>query len=125
MIKLIISNIPPHKNKKIMKMSDIERLQYDATFSIWIDNKLFFHVDDFIIFDFLYHFNLWRIQESTLNFYYNCIETEDNPLISLVKKNDLWYLSSTWQNFEWHQPININTFISEIDNLVSTNNLRM
>lgn len=104
-------------------MSDIDRLKYDATFSIWIDNKLFFHVDDFIIFDFLYYFYLWKNNESTSDFHYNCIETEDNPLISFVKKDDLWYLYSTWQNFELHHPIDKYAFISEIDNVVKENSI--
>ena len=40
------------------------------------------------------------VQRKSPEMVYNCIDTEDNPLIHFTENNGLWFVKSPWQKFE-------------------------
>lgn len=83
---------------KLVDKKDYELLDDCASFSICINDKEFFHEPDFPVLEFLKEVALWADKESSM--YYNSIETDDNPLISFIKNEDGYSISSPWQKFE-------------------------
>jgi len=73
----------------------------EGSFSIKVDEKLWFYEPDFSICEFLMFLEKWlNNPDKRANMYYNTMETEDNPLISFVRKGEEWYIRSYWQLFD-------------------------
>lgn len=83
---------------KLIDKKSYELLDDCATFSICINDKEFFHEPDFPVLEFLREVALWADKEGSM--YYNSIETDDNPLISFIKDENGYTISSPWQKFE-------------------------
>lgn len=64
-----------------------------------INNQVFFEEPNFPVLEFWYFTNSWREKECEL-FEHNSMETEDNPLISLLQHDCGWTIHSPWQQFE-------------------------
>ncbi|MCL2313033.1 MAG: hypothetical protein FWC41_11225 [Firmicutes bacterium] len=75
--------------------------EYDGDFSIFIGKELFFDEPGMPILEFFRDVNKWRkIWDKSKNMFYNCVETEDNPLISFININNDWVIHSPWQKFK-------------------------
>ncbi len=119
MIRFIIEK-SQKRYKNYLKLSEIQRLKYDMSFSIWIDNQRFFWEPDFPIFDFLYNVHKWKLSKDNEDFFYNCIETEDNPLICFTKKKNMWVFFSPWQLFECKKEFTKEEIVSSLNALEKT-----
>ena len=90
-------------NSEITVSELIDKKSYEllddcALFSICINDKEFFHESDFPVLEFLREVALWADKEGSM--YYSSIETDDNPLISFIKNENGYTISSPWQKFE-------------------------
>ena len=94
-----------------------EVLKYEGNFSIEIDNKVFFHEADFSIFEFLLYTDKWKTLDCDM--LYDCIDTDDNPLISFIKNGELFYVNSPWSLFECKQGFTKKELLEKIDNMKS------
>ena len=75
-------------------------LEYEGKFKILINGEIFFHDDFFVVCEFLEAALAWRQLPNNRPLHYNCIDTDDNPLISFVNiKDDEWKILSPWQRF--------------------------
>ncbi|MDR1892879.1 MAG: hypothetical protein LBQ48_07730 [Oscillospiraceae bacterium] len=75
-------------------------LEYEGNLKIIINSKVFFCQPYIIILEFLRDAVNWVSNpDKSANMLYNCIETDDNPLISFINQNDGWLIKSPWQNF--------------------------
>lgn len=88
--------------------------------SIWVDNQHFLEEPDFPVLDFLYAAYKWKSSKDTEDFIYNCIETEDNPLISFTKAKDMWVICSPWQLFQCEEKFTKEEIVNAIDVLAKT-----
>jgi len=110
------------KYKHFLKMSEEQRLKYDMCMSIWVDNQQFFWEPDFPVLDFLYNAYKWKLSKDNEDFFYNCIETEDNPLISFTSEKNLWGICSPWQLFECEKKFTKEELVNAFDVLEKTIN---
>lgn len=92
------------------KYYDLVNVKDEATFSIIIDNKVFFSTSGFNILEFLRQIASWEIHKGDM--IYNCIDTEDNPLISFIEKDGLYTIHSPWQKFECNDKFSFSDLIS-------------
>lgn len=92
------------------KYYDLVNVKDEATFSIIIDNEVFFSTSGFNILEFLQQIASWEIHKGDM--IYNCIDTEDNPLISFIEKDGLYTLHSPWQKFECNDKFSFSDLIS-------------
>jgi hypothetical protein len=65
--------------------------------TIEINKEIFFKQPFFPVLEFVRTLEKW---DKKSNMFYNCIETDDNPLISFVKNKVGWVVKSPWQLFE-------------------------
>ena len=76
-------------------------LEYEGNFEITIDSKILFSQPYIIILEFLRDaFNWISSKDKSKDMLYNCIETDDNPLIRFIEKDGMWYIQSPWQKYE-------------------------
>ena len=55
----------------------------------------------YYIFEFFRDARNWlSCENKTKDMLYNCIETEDNPLISFTERDGEWVVQSPWQKYE-------------------------
>lgn len=94
-----------------------EKIQIVGTFTIEINNKVFFKEPYFPILEFIRILEQW---DKTSNMFYNGIETEDNPLISFVASEKGWKIKSSWQLFECLDFFTIEELLESIDNLIKS-----
>jgi len=94
------SNRNNYKFKDLLnyKFYDLINVEDEATFTIKIDNKVFFSTTGFNILEFLQQVAQWEITKGDM--IYNCVDTDDNPLISFIEEDGLYTIHSTWQEFE-------------------------
>jgi len=75
--------------------------EYEGCLTILIDGKVFFKEQGIAVLEFLRDACKWiNNKNKREDMLYNCIETEDNPLISFILKKDKWYIQSPWQKFK-------------------------
>lgn len=67
--------------------------------TIEVNNKIFFKEPYFLALEFIRALEKW-LNNTNKIMIYNCIETEDNPLISFILNNKGWQIISPWQLFE-------------------------
>lgn len=106
--------------KDFLKLSEIQRLNFDMGLSIWIGDQQFFNEPDFPVLDFLYTVHKWKSPKDNENFIYNCIETVDNPLISFTREKDMWVICSPWQLFECQKKFTKEEIVNALDVLEKT-----
>lgn len=82
------------------KLDIFALLKQEVDFRIMINEKLFFREPLFPILEFLSQINPWISEEKKIDFAYNSIETEENPLLSFSYINEGWKIRSPWQQFE-------------------------
>lgn len=51
---------------------------------------------------------------------YNCIEAEDNPLISFIFTNQGWKIKSPWQLFECADFLSKEELLKSVENLIAS-----
>ncbi len=90
--------------------------EYEVDFSIIINGQLFFDEPNFPVLEFLHFVNIWK-DKGNHSFEYISIETEENPLISFICKNDMFLISSPWQLFECKTEFTKEQLICALDNL--------
>ena len=73
-----------------------ELIYPDGLFRIILNDEVFFE-QPFAILEFIRAAETW---DESKAMHYNSIETEDNPLISIVPARDGWQIKSPWQLFE-------------------------
>jgi len=91
-----------------------EMIEVVGDFTIKINDKIFFSEPYFPVMEFIRTLERW---DKTNNMIYNCIETEDNPLISFITSKNGWKIKSPWQLFE------CNDFFTQKELLESINKL--
>ena len=106
--------------KNFLKLSEMQRLNYDMGLSIWVDNQQFFWEPDFPVLDFLYTVYKWKTSKDNEDFIYNCVETEDNPLISFTREKSMWMICSPWQLFECEKRFTKEEIVNALDVLEKT-----
>lgn len=80
-------------------------LNFEGAFKIKINGESFFSQPHFSVLEFLMFADKWVTDnDKTKNMLYDCIDTDDNPIISFVNKNGKWYIHSPWQLFKCHTP---------------------
>lgn len=107
-----------YPNRNCYKFEDLPSYKYydlvneidEATFRIEIDNKVFFNTSGFNILEFLQQIAFWEIHKG--NMIYNCIDTDDNPLISFTEEDGLYTIQSPWQEFECNDKFSFSDLIS-------------
>lgn len=103
--------------RHFLKLSEVQRMSYDMGLSIWVDNQQFFGEPDFPVLDFLYAVYKWKSSKDNEDFAYNCIETEDNPLISFTREKNMWAMYSPWQLFKCEKRFAKEEIIGALDDL--------
>ena len=91
-------------------------INYEVNFRIIVNGKLFFEEPNFPLLEFLHFVNDWKNKNSG-SFEYNSIETEDNPLISFTRVNDMFVIYSPWQLFECKTKFTKDQLVSALDTL--------
>lgn len=107
-----------YSNRNGYKLIDLPNYQYydlvgvenEATFSIKINNNTFFSDSNFNILEFLQQIAFWEINKGDMK--YNCVDTDDNPLISFIEENGLYTIHSPWQKFECNDKFSFADLIS-------------
>jgi len=74
-----------------------EIIEVVGDFEINVNGETFFSQPYFPIIEFIRALDKWK---ETENIVYNCLETDDNPLISFISTNKAWTIKSSWQLFE-------------------------
>lgn len=96
MIKFLFKSKGSLPSKPPSKYPEI--LRYSGDFKIIIDNKIYFEDEEFSIYEFLYYVNKWcETAEQIME--YNCIDTDENPLVSFIPYENKWKISSPWENY--------------------------
>ena len=72
----------------------------EVHFTIIIENRKFFEEPNFPIYEFMYFVDEW-IEEKLEDMNYIAIDTEDNPLISFIKRDGGYKINSPWQLFSY------------------------
>lgn len=96
-------NIDLVEYKKMQKEVDYTASGYPeiidvvGDLTVEINNKKFFEQPYFPVIEFIRTLEQWDKNSDML---YNCIETEDNPLISFIYDIKGWKIKSPWQLFE-------------------------
>ena len=76
--------------------------EYEGFLTIHVGDVLFFE-EQIAILEFFRDTTNWRKEQiKSKSMLFNCIETDDNPLISFVENNGKWLIHSTQQKFECH-----------------------
>ena len=76
-----------------------ELIQYEMPFRIIVNGRLFFEDEYFPVYEFLWQIREWKSGE---DFYYNSIETDDNPILSfqiVPDEKPFYRIISVWQKF--------------------------
>jgi hypothetical protein len=73
-----------------------ELIYPDGLFRIILNDKVFFE-QPFAVLEFIRAAETW---DKSKAMHYNCIETEDNPLISIIPVRDGWQIQSPWHLFD-------------------------
>lgn len=85
--------------------------KYESLFTIEISGKEFFSESYINTLELLQQIEKWKLEKG--DFLYNCIDTEDNPLLSFVKEKDgLYSIKSPWQKFECCEHFDYNDLIN-------------
>jgi hypothetical protein len=93
-------------------------MEYEGEFDILINGETFFHDDFFVIYEFLEVALAWSRSVNDQCLYYNCIDTDDNPLISFVPiKNDGWQMFSPWQRYRCNHLFSKKELARAVENL--------
>lgn len=101
-------------DKRLSKMKYPDLLQYEAQFVILIDNQEYFSDNYFPILEFLREIKPW-LNNETEDFIFECTDTEDNPLISILKKDNMLYeITSKWELFNNNVLFSKDTITTEI-----------
>lgn len=83
--------------------------------TIEINKELFFKQPYFPVLEFIRTLEKW---DKESNMFYNCIETEDNPLISFIYCKRGWLIKSPWQLFESKELISKEELLAAINDLM-------
>lgn len=121
-VKTGIQYICNYENRKNYTLHDIAKIKpYDlisqseeSAFTMLINGKIFFHTEGFNTLEFLHQLAVWETEKG--DFKYICIDTDENPLISFIKSDGGYSVSSPWQNF-------ICTDKFSFENLISAKNI--
>lgn len=92
------------------KYYDLINAENEATFTIKINDKVFFSTSGFNILEFLLCIAQWEINKGDM--IYNCIDTNDNPLISFIEEDGFYRIHSAWQEFECKEKFDFSELIS-------------
>lgn len=83
--------------ENITQIPYYELIKVEAVVKIFIDNILFFADDYFPILEFIYQFECWKNEKFDVEFQYNTIESEDNPIISMQVLDGNCTFDSIWK----------------------------
>ena len=97
-----------------IKYPDI--LKYEGSFSIKVNERIYFYEPNFPIFEFLIFIDQWKQSHGDMN--YTSIETDESPLISFIYKNGLFFLKSPWELYELHEGFSKQELISQLNSLI-------
>ena len=109
--------------KKIGKKFDYETDRYPGMIEvvgdlrIEVNEKTFFSQPYFPVIEFIRTLEKW---DKNNNMLYNCIEAEDNPLISFIFTNQGWKIKSPWQLFECADFFSKEELLKSIENLIAS-----
>lgn len=92
------------------KYYDLINAENETTFTIKINDKVFFSTFGFNILEFLLCIAQWEINKGDM--IYNCIDTNDNPLISFIEEDGFYRIHSAWQEFECKEKFDFSELIS-------------
>lgn len=107
--------------EKIQKGVDFVAVEYPnildvvGDLTIEINKEIFFKQPYFPVLEFIRTLEKWD-KESDM--FYNCIETEDNPLISFIYSNRGWVVKSPWQLFESKELFSKEELLAAVNDLM-------
>lgn len=84
---------------------------------ITIHDKVFFTEPYFPVIEFIRTLERW---DKINNMFYNCIETEDNPLISFITSKNGWKIKSPWQLLECNEFLSQKELLESIEKLMES-----
>ena len=111
---------------EILKLTYHDLLKEEHDICILINQKVFFEQPLFPILEFLFSYLTWRKKLNSKchffsklpDFFYNSIETEDNPLLSFTKMDNGWQIDSPWKTFDCKEVFQLNDFVDACDKLI-------
>ena len=105
---------------EILKLPLHDLLKEEHDIRILIHGKVFFEEPLFPILEFLFSYFTWRekLHSESSDFFYNSVETEDNPLLSFVNTKGGWRIDSPWKNFHCNEMFQLNDFVDACDQLI-------
>jgi len=78
--------------------------EYEGDVAIFINGKKIFEAEIAVL-EFLRDVLGWQNNPNKLSdMKYDCVETEDNPLVSFIYKNGRWFIDSPWKLFDCETP---------------------
>lgn len=83
----------------LSKIKPEKALQYEIPFEILIDGKVYFSDEYFPLLDFAKFISDAGAFSEQADILYNCIETEENPLIGFCFRDGEWFINSPWELF--------------------------
>lgn len=105
-------------DKRLSKIKYPDLLHYEIQFVIMIDSQEYFCDNYFPFLEFLHEIKPWLNDEFD-DFIFECTDTEDNPLISILKKDNMQYkITSTWELFNNDVLFSKDTIKAEILNCI-------
>ena len=111
---------------EILKLSYHDLLKEECDICILINQKVFFEQPLFPVLEFLFSYLSWKQKSNSrcqlfiksFDFFYNSLETEDNPLISFTKRNGGWKIDSPWKKFDCKEVFQLQDFTDACDKLI-------
>ena len=96
-------------------------LEITGEFQILINGNVFFSEPYFPILEFLKDALVWiDCSDKSKEMSYSSMETENNPLIIFIKKDERWIVRSPWQKYECTVTFTRNDITNALLHLVKT-----
>ncbi len=91
----------------------------DTTLTITVNGEEYLYIEDFPIAELLGQVLLWKGEEG--DFYYNSLETDENPMISFREISGKYKISSPWESFKCSEDFTKEELL-QILNLITSEN---
>ncbi len=100
----------------------------EGNLKIFINNKKYFDVDYFNIFEFSYYLDNWlfkiKVHHLKENFIYESIDHSE-PILMIKCEDDKWFIESIWEKFKCNNCFASEELVSAFDNYLASFNLKL
>ena len=94
----------------------------EGNLKLFINNKKYFDVDYFNIFEFSYYLDSWlfkiKVHHLKDNFIYESIDHSE-PILMIKCENDKWFIESIWEKFKCNNYFALEELVSAFDNYLA------